>query len=551
MPELTWLGKDAIRHHHLEVPYRPFVPTATFEAPGTAADAPLHRIIHGDNLDALKSLLPEFEGRVKCIYIDPPYNTGNEQWAYNDNVNDPRLLAWLGHTVGKEAEDLTRHDKWLCMMYPRLQLLRKLLSEDGIIFISIDDNEVGHLRPVMDEIFGPSNFLGQFTWVRKKKGAFLSKKIRKMTEYILAFQKNSSFPLTLYGEGAYAEKWQPLVKRTNQLKQLAFSPNLVTTTLPDGIYKAFKSNEDGTGVTFIHDFEVKIGRVVSALTVEGRFVWSQDFLDKEVAAGTQVSLSKKYGFNVLRFDQADKIKAPSTLITIENGVGTNEDATAELADIFDSEVGASFQYAKPVTLPEYLIQACTFDPAYADSIILDSFAGSGTTLHAVAKLNARDGGRRRCILVEVQQYADTLTAERARRVLTGYGTVPGLSGRFEFGKLGGPLFDTSTGLLDAAAPLPALRQYVWWQETSTQLPPFDPTAPSDHPAYLGTTTDGTRIYFDYHPAQPSALTTDWLGGLTVPAPRFVVYADSCEVNSDWLALHNVVYKKIPRDLVRL
>ena len=142
MPELTWLGKDAIRHHHLEVPYRPFVPTATFTAPGTPADAPWHRIVHGDNLDALKSLLPEFAGRVKCIYIDPPYNTGNEQWAYNDNVSDPRLLAWLGRTVGKEADDLSRHDKWLCMMYPRLHLLRQLLADDGAIFISIDDNEV-------------------------------------------------------------------------------------------------------------------------------------------------------------------------------------------------------------------------------------------------------------------------------------------------------------------------------------------------------------------------------------------------------------------------
>ena len=191
MPELTWLGKDAIRHHHLEVPYRPFVPTATFEAPGTAPDAPLHRIIHGDNLDALKSLLPEFEGRVKCIYIDPPYNTGNEQWAYNDNVNDPRLLAWLGRTVGKEAEDLSRHDKWLCMMYPRLQLLHKLLSEDGAIFISIDDNEVGHLRVVMDEIFGAKNMLACFAW--KTDGNFDNQaKIKINHEYILAFCKRAT-----------------------------------------------------------------------------------------------------------------------------------------------------------------------------------------------------------------------------------------------------------------------------------------------------------------------------------------------------------------------
>ena len=186
-----------------------------------------------------------------------------------------------------------------------------------------------------------------------------------------------------------------------------------------------------------------------------------------------------------------------------------------------------------------------------DSIILDSFAGSGTTLHAVAKLNARDGGRRQCLLVEVEDYADTLTAERARRVLAGYGAVPGLGGRFAYGELGAPLFEAATGLLSPLAPPAALRQYVWWQETGTQLLPLAPDAPADHPAYLGTTPDGTRLYFDYHPAHPSTLDTAWLGRLQVPAPRYVVFADACEVAEDWLAAHNVVYKKIPRDIGRL
>ena len=154
MPELTWIGKDQIRHHHLDVPYRPLLRQQQFEAPETPTDAPIHRIIHGDNLDALKSLLPEYEGRVKCIYIDPPYNTGNEGWSYNDNVSDPRLLRWLHKVVGKEGEDLSRHDKWLCMMFPRLKLLHKLLAEDGVIFISIDDNELYNLKLICDEIMG-------------------------------------------------------------------------------------------------------------------------------------------------------------------------------------------------------------------------------------------------------------------------------------------------------------------------------------------------------------------------------------------------------------
>ena len=223
--------------------------------------------------------------------------------------------------------------------------------------------------------------------------------------------------------------------------------------------------------------------------------------------------------------------------------GDNKIARYEMKDIFPEN---PFDTPKPSSLLVRIMELAT-DP---DSIILDSFAGSGTTLHAVAKLNARDGGRRRCLLIEVEAYADTLTAERARRVLAGYGRTPGLGGRFEYGELGGPLFDPATGLLDPAAPLPALRQYVWWQETGTQLPSAPPTPP-DHPAYLGTAADGGRIYFDYHPARPSALTPAWLGSLRVPAPRFVVYADSCEVSADWLARHQVVYKKIPRDLARL
>jgi len=135
-----------------------------------------NKIIHGDNLEALKSLLPEFEGKIKCIYIDPPYNTGNESWVYNDNVNHPKLKKWLEATLnakqkGSEAvvgiDDLARHDKWLCMMYPRLKLLHKLLSDDGAIFISIDDNEQANLKLICDEIFGIGNFVNNIIWQKK------------------------------------------------------------------------------------------------------------------------------------------------------------------------------------------------------------------------------------------------------------------------------------------------------------------------------------------------------------------------------------------------
>ena len=163
MPELTWIGKDKVVNHHHDVPFRILDKEYSFGEENSG-----NKIIHGDNLAALKSLLPEYEGRVKCIYIDPPYNTGNEGWVYNDNVNDPKLKKWLDNVVGKEGEDLSRHDKWLCMMYPRLKLLRRLLSDDGLIFVSIDENEVYNLRSLFDEIFGVSNFVANFVWQKRQ-----------------------------------------------------------------------------------------------------------------------------------------------------------------------------------------------------------------------------------------------------------------------------------------------------------------------------------------------------------------------------------------------
>lgn len=160
MPTLHWIGKEKVVNHHRDVPFRVLEPAYTFiTEQQTAPAAAANKIIHGDNLEALKALLPEYEGKVKCIYIDPPYNTGNESWVYNDNVNDPKIQRWLQQVVGKEGEDLTRHDKWLCMMYPRLKLLHKLLASDGAIFISIDDNAQGFLRPLVDEVFGVGNFV--------------------------------------------------------------------------------------------------------------------------------------------------------------------------------------------------------------------------------------------------------------------------------------------------------------------------------------------------------------------------------------------------------
>lgn len=194
MPTLEWIGKSKVINHHQDVPFRVLERKYSFDENGQRNEdnGSENMIIRGDNLEALKALLPRYEGRVKCIYIDPPYNTGNEGWVYNDNVNDPKIKKWLGEVVGKEGEDLTRHDKWLCMMYPRLKLLQKLLADDGVIFISIDEIEHRYLELVMDEIFGSANRIDTFVWQNNYGGGAKSNYVVHLHEYVLCFAKNIS-----------------------------------------------------------------------------------------------------------------------------------------------------------------------------------------------------------------------------------------------------------------------------------------------------------------------------------------------------------------------
>ena len=194
MPTLEWIGKSKVINHHQDVPFRVLERKYSFDESGqhNEDNGSENMIIRGDNLEALKALLPRYEGRIKCIYIDPPYNTGNEGWVYNDNVNDPKIKKWLGEVVGKEGEDLTRHDKWLCMMYPRLKLLQKLLADDGVIFISIDDREQVLLRMICNEIFGENNFLAQFVW-QKRTSPDMRKLVSTAHEYVCAYCKDISY----------------------------------------------------------------------------------------------------------------------------------------------------------------------------------------------------------------------------------------------------------------------------------------------------------------------------------------------------------------------
>lgn len=366
-------------------------------------DALNHILIEGDNLEALTTLSYTHEGKVDVIYIDPPYNTGNKDFVYNDSFVD--------------SEDSYRHSKWLSFMSKRLRIAKRLLSDRGVIFISIDDNEQANLKLLCDEVFGENNFIAQFVWVKKRKGSHLSKTTRSMTEYILCYA-HTYYELELYGEAAYSDKLQPLAKRTNAHKTLIFPSMLIETTLEDGIYGGLLGN--GSSALTFEDFEVKNRIVISGCKVTGPFIWTQGKLDDELKLGTKVYLSSKFGFNVLRSDQDSKVKRPSTLIDGKNNVGTNEDAYEEIIDIFGEE--GIMSYPKPVSLVKYLVN--TIGYYYKNITVLDFFAGSGTTLHAVMQLNKEDGGHRQCILVTNNEnnICREVTYERNRRVICGYTT---------------------------------------------------------------------------------------------------------------------------------
>jgi adenine-specific DNA-methyltransferase len=313
---------------------------------GVNEKASKNLVIEGENLEVLRLLQKSYRGRIKMIYIDPPYNTGND-FVYDDKFAESPLeyekrsglRAEDGSALQSNRKSSGRyHSNWLSMMYPRLVLARELLAEDGVIFVSIDDNEVANLDSLLREVFGEENGIGIFTWVRKKKGSFLSNKARKMTEYVVLYEKED-YGNSYYGEDAYTDKWQPIVKRTNNESHLSIPAGIVTTTLEDGQYKKGFYGSEGTGIEYNSTFIVKNGIVISELNVTGHFVWSQSFFDTELEKGTKISLSKKFGFNVLRFDQDEKTKTPSTLINNENEVGTNEDATEELHYLFGTSKG--------------------------------------------------------------------------------------------------------------------------------------------------------------------------------------------------------------------
>ena len=488
MPTLNWIGKDAVVKHHLEVPFHLLkdVPELSCGDPGTG-----NIIAQGDNLIALKALLPHFAGQVKCVCIDPPYNTGMDDrddsgkragWRYNDNVSSPEIRDWLGKVVGAEAEDLSRHDKWLCMIYPRLALLKRFLRPDGVIFISIDDNEVSSLKLVMDELFGRRNFLGCVIW----KNTTDNNPTRIVTEheYVLCYAENvDNLPkewksVNLDVKERLLKVGEEFVKNfpNQEIRQEAYTKwfrlhkdemwpfDRYKFIDDDGIYTGSQSvhnpGKEGYRFDILHPEtqrpckEPLMGyrfppETAQRLQAEGRVIFGADH-------------NKIIELKVYVKDYRAKL---SSLFELDGRIGTNE-----IKSIFPDDK-RPFDFPKPTGLIEELLSFTTS----GSDLVLDSFAGSGTTAQAVLQLNRADSQERKFILVEMKESnAKAITAERVRRVAEGYTNakgekVPGLGGGFRFCELGEPLFD-ETGHIRETVKFGELARHVYFCETREPLP---------------------------------------------------------------------------------
>jgi len=532
MPSLDWIGKKAVVNHHKQVPFHLLCQNMELSAGDPDSK---NLLVQGDNLVALKALLPYYAGQVKCIYIDPPYNTGNESWVYNDNVNSPEMREWLGKAVGKEAEDLSRHDKWLCMMYPRLTMLKEFLREDGAIFISIDDNEVAHLRVLMDEIFGNRNFVTQIEWQKRYTRSNNTNGFTTVVEHILVYQKSSSFQPNLVqkGEEADARYKNPDNDPRGAWKSIPFLNPLAPEARPNLCYDIIQPN---TGVILKNTKKAwrASKETYETYVKEDKLWWGSN--------------GKSSIPNIKRFLSEVRTGMPPINFWDYTFAGHTDIANAEIKDFFGEKV---FDTPKPSQLITRVIEHAAGD----DAIILDSFAGSGTTGHAVLKMNSQDGGNRRFILVEMDpKIARNLTSERLCKVAQGYNNekgeaVEGLGGGFRFCELGEPLF-SADGSINKAVTFKELAHHIFFIATGEPLPPStDFSTP-----FLGT-SNNIAVYLLYNgilgdneKEGGNVLTRSVLSRLPQTEGTKIVYGNGCLLGSSHLNRENIIFRQIPYEV---
>lgn len=535
MPTLKWIGKDKVINYYNEVPFRLLNEKKKFSVNGNNTE---NLLIKGDNLEALKALLPYYYNKIKVVYIDPPYNTGNEKWIYNDNVNSPEIKRWLGKIVGSEEEDLNHHDKWLCMMLPRLKLLKELLREDGVIFVSIDDNEVDYLRRLMDDVFR-GNFISQLVW-KGKSGAEDDKYFRTVHEYVLCYGKNRAL-FKVAQQIKLNDKYPKYdsIKKRHYKTQLArkWGSNSRRQDRPN-LYYPIKA-PDGTDVFP----KLPDGK-------DGCWRWSNDRMLKELKLGN-IEFKNKNGSWVVyqKIYEPTEEEGPRTkkYVSLLDDVGSTTNGTEEIKRIFGRAV---FDHPKPTSLVARLLKMAG---ANKDSVILDSFAGSGTTAHAVLDLNKEDGGNRKFILVELENdIAETITAQRLKRVIEGYSyrksngeivKIEGLGGGFKFLELGNPLFDGHKQVIGEPS-YEDLAGYVYFTETHDTVN-WEKANGNDW--YIGE-YGGVHYFIIYEGKGKGELGEEFLKVAKRYNGEKIVYADTLMVDDDFLEKYNIVFKQIPYEI---
>ena len=537
MPTLDWIGKAAVVNHHREVPTRLLHCDGALSAGDADAG---NLLVEGDNLEALKALLPYYAGQVKCIYIDPPYNTGNEGWVYNDNVNSPEIRAWLDKVVGREAEDLCRHDKWLCMMYPRLRLLKDFLTPDGFVLVSIDDVEVARLRLLLDEIFGMAGFVSCFVWKSRK---FLDSRsttnVSNDHEYIFAYRSSET--------GRFKGLERDEKKFNNQDND------------PRGAWMSRSilglANAQQRPNLHFPIFDPANGTRFDPPANTG-WRYGPDRMEKMISEGRIIFPAKPDGRPREKKFQEDLLNQFMAIPSVISDIHT-ADGSAEIRDIFGHQV---FEFPKPSALVQRFFEQVADGPC----IVLDSFAGSGTSGHAALKLQAA-GVDCNFILVEIDpQTAREITSEKLRRVIKGYErklpngksvAVPGLGGGFRYCTLGKPLFD-EWGTISAGVSFSDLAAFVFFSDTGNPIP----AKASGDSSLLGTfqnravhllwSAESTGVA---NAGAGNVLTAELLASLPKPSSQFdgaaVVYGEGCTVTPERLAAAGVSFKQIPYQVI--
>ncbi len=550
MPTLDWIGKKAVLNHHNEVPFH----LLRCNPELSVGEASGNLLVQGDNLLALKALLPYYAGQVKCIYIDPPYNTGEENWAYNDNVNSAEIKQWLGEVVGREGEDLSRHDKWLCMMYPRLALLKEFLREDGIIFVSIDEYEVANLRLLLTEIFSPQNDMGTMVWKRRSSSAMSGMPLSIDHEYILVFAKNKE-RVKIYGLSKGIENY-PYRDERGAYASTDLTVGMGKEARPGQFYiiknprtgKEYSPNPERVWRFYPETME----KIIEADLI----IWPDEqpgnmqrpryktYFDPENLKPKPVSSWIESSSTNDREINGDEVEYDISILS----TGMNQEGGKLLQKMFGNK---AFAYPKPLSLIRSLIRAATRN----DDIVMDSFTGSGTTGHAVIDLASEDGNDRRFILIEMDpEIARNITADRLRRVIQGYEWKDqkgkfrhedGLGGGFRFCELGPTLFDAN-GQIRPEVKFPDLAAHVFFTETGQPLP----GGVEEKSPLLGV-ANGTAIYLLYNGVmrdQGNVLTLQTIECLPPFDGPKVVFSDGCKIGRDRLRELGVTFRQIPYEV---